>query len=74
MGIFDVGAGTSIGFSGNLGDAKNIWRQNQATIQASKKAAADKNIPLSSIELKDKNGEIRELEPATPTLTVHKPS
>lgn len=42
MGIFDVGAGTSIGFSGNLGDAKNIWRQNQATIQASKKAAADK--------------------------------
>jgi len=42
MGIFDVGAGTSIGFSGNLGDAKNIWRQNQATLQAARKAAADK--------------------------------
>ncbi len=42
MGIFDVGAGTSIGFSGNLADAKNIWRQNQATLQAARKAAADK--------------------------------
>ena len=46
----------------NLGSSLKP-EQEEALIAAIKKAAEAKQIPLSSIELKDKNSKIRELEP-----------